>query len=304
MRDDAMSQAGAEAGEVVRLSAGDGEAVVALAGGQPIVWRVEDRDLLWSGDPAHWAWHAPVLFPVVGQVNGGRVQIQGQRYAMPRHGFARVSAFRCLERTADTARLRLEPETADTTFPLPFRLDLAVALTARSLSLTFAVANPGQDVLPYAVGFHPAFPWPFDGGTQAGHELRFEAHERADVPVIGADGLLRQEHRTIPLAGNRLPLAPELFRDDALVFLDARSRWWRFAAPSGRAIEMRVEDFSHLAAWTKPGAPFLSLEAWTGHADPEGFDGELADKPSMILLPPDARRHHRVELIFRSSAGG
>jgi galactose mutarotase-like enzyme len=299
-----MSQPSAEAGEVVRLSAGDGEAVVALAGGQPIVWRVEDRDLLWSGDPAHLGWHAPVLFPVVGQVNGGHVQIQGQRHAMPRHGFARLSPFRCLERTKDTARLRLEPETADTTVPLPFRLDLAVVLTPRSLSLEFTVTNLGQDVLPYAVGLHPAFPWPFDGGTQAGHELRFEADERADVPVIAASGLLRQEHRQIPLAGNRLPLAPDLFRDDALIFLDARSRWWRFVTPSGTAIEMRVENFPHLAAWTKPGAPFLSLEAWTGYADPEGFDGELADKPSMILLPPAARRQHRVELVFRSSADG
>jgi galactose mutarotase-like enzyme len=299
-----MSQPSAEAGEVVRLSAGDGEAVVALAGGQPTVWRVEGRDLLWSGDPAHWGWHAPVLFPVVGQVNGGHVQIQGQRHAMPRHGFARLSPFRCLERTKDTARLRLEPETADTTFPLPFRLDLAVVLTPRSLSLEFAVTNPGQDVLPYAVGFHPAFPWPFDGGTQAGHELRFESDERADVPMIAASGLLRQEHRTIPLAGNRLPLAPDLFRDDALIFLDARSRWWRFVTPSGTAIEMRVENFPHLAAWTKPGAPFLSLEAWTGYADPEGFDGELIDKPSMILLPPAAHGQHRVELIFRGSAEG
>src|SRR3712207_2851345 len=141
MRDDAMSQPSAEADGVVRLSAGDGEAVVALAGGQPIVWRIGGRDLLWSGDPAHWAWHAPVLFPVVGQGTGGGVRIRGRHHAMPRHGFARVSTFRCLERTPDTARLRLEPATADTTFPLPFRLDLAVALKARSLSLEFAVTN-------------------------------------------------------------------------------------------------------------------------------------------------------------------
>jgi hypothetical protein len=71
-------------------------------------------------------------------------------------------------------------------------------------------------------------------------------------------------------------------------------------APSGASIGMRLEDFPHLAVWTKPGAPFLSLEAWTGHGDPEGFAGELIDKPSMILLPPDAQRSHRVEMNFRS----
>jgi galactose mutarotase-like enzyme len=295
-----MSQSNVGTGGVVRLSAGSSEAAIALAGGQPIVWRVDGRDLLWSGDPEHWGWHAPVLFPVVGQVNGGVVRIKSQTYDMPRHGFARTSPFRCLERGEGSARFRLDQKTAETSFPLPFQLDLSVVLQPRSLSLEFTVSNPGSDMLPYALGFHPAFPWPFDAGLQTDYDLRFEADEKAEVPVITPSGLLRNEHRSIPLVENRLSLAPELFRQDALVFLNARSRSWQFVAPSGSAIEMRLQNFPHLAAWTKPGAPFLSLEAWTGHADPEEFVGELVDKPSMILLPPGARSQHRVELIFRS----
>ncbi|GEO12488.1 aldose 1-epimerase family protein [Microvirga aerophila] len=298
-----MSQSNVETGSVVRLSAGSSEAAIALAGGQPIVWRVDGRDLLWSGDPEHWGWRAPVLFPVVGQVNGGVVRIKSQTYDMPRHGFARTSPFRCLERGEDSARFRLDQETAETSFPLPFQLDLSVVLQPRSLSLEFTVSNPGSDILPYALGFHPAFPWPFDAGLQTDFDLRFEADEKAEVPIITPSGLLRSEHRSIPLMENRLSLTPELFRQDALVFLNARSRSWQFVAPSGSAIEMRLQNFPHLAAWTKPGAPFLSLEAWTGHADPEGFAGELVDKPSMILLPPDARSQHRVELAFRSPEG-
>jgi galactose mutarotase-like enzyme len=244
-----------------------------------------------------------VLFPVVGQVNGGVVRVNSQTYDMPRHGFARTSLFRCLEHGEDSARFCLDPETAETSFPLPFRLDLTVALKPRSLSLEFTVSNPGSDILPYALGFHPAFPWPFDAGPQTAYDLRFEADEHDEVPVIAPDGLLRKEHRSIPLVESRLSLAPELFRQDALVFLNARSQSWQFVAPSGSAIEMRLQNFPHLAAWTKPGAPFLSLEAWTGHADPEGFAGDLVDKPSMILLPPSARNQHRVELAFRGPDG-
>jgi galactose mutarotase-like enzyme len=298
--DNLMLQASVGASEVIHLSTGDSEAVIALAGGQPTIWRVEGRDLLWGGDPEHWAWHAPVLFPVVGRVSGDRVQIKGKSYEMARHGFARVSPFRCLERTENRARLRLELKTANTTFPLPFILDLTFILQPRALSLEVTVSNPGQDTLPYALGFHPAFPWPFDGDTQVGYELWFDTTEGTEVPVVTAGGLLGQEQRSIPLTGDRLLLVPELFRDDALIFLNARSRSWRLQAPSGAAIEMRLDEFPHLAAWTKPGAPFLSLEAWTGHADPEGFDGELIDKPSMTLLPPDAQRNHRIELVFRS----
>jgi len=298
-----MSQPDAAIGEVIRLSAGTSEAVVALQGGQPIAWRVDGRDLLWSGDPEHWAWHAPVLFPVVGQVNGGSVRIRSQTYEMPRHGFARTSPFRCVDYREDRAHFCLDAETAETAFPLPFRLDMVVTLQPRSLSIDFTVGNPGSDRLPYALGFHPAFPWPFDTGPQTAYDLRFEAVEQPEVPVIAPDGLLRKEHRSIPLVRNRLPLAPELFSQDALVFLNARSRSWQFVAPSGARIEMRMQNFPHVAAWTKPGAPFLSLEAWTGHADPEGFAGELVDKPSMILLPPNAQHQHRVELIFLNPEG-
>jgi galactose mutarotase-like enzyme len=243
-----MSQSNVGTGGVVRLSAGSSEAAIALAGGQPIVWRVDGRDLLWSGDPEHWGWHAPVLFPVVGQMNGGLVRIKSQTYDMPRHGFARTSLFRCLEHSEDSARFRLDQETAETTFPLPFMLDLSVVLQPRSLSLEFTVSNPGSDTLPYALGFHPAFLWPFDAGLQTDYDLRFEADERAEVPVITPSGLLRDEYRRIPLIKSRLSLAPELFRQDALVFLNARSRSWQFLAPSGLAIEMRLQNFPHLAA--------------------------------------------------------
>jgi galactose mutarotase-like enzyme len=205
-----------------------------------------------------------------------------------------------LEHGEESARFRLDHKTAETAFPLQFQLDLSVVLQPHSLSLEYTVSNPGDDTLPYALGFHPAFPWPFDAGRQTDYDLQFEADEKDEVPVITPGGLLGKEHRSIPLVKNRLSLAPEHFRHDALVFLNARSRSWWFVAPSGASIEMRLQNFPHLAAWTKPGAPFLSLEAWTGHADPEGFAGELSDKPSMILLPPNARQQHRVELMFRS----
>jgi galactose mutarotase-like enzyme len=48
------------------------------------------------------------------------------------------------------------------------------------------------------------------------------------------------------------------------------------------------------ALWTRPGAPFLCLEAWTGHSDPEGFAGDLFEKPAMRALAPGARARHRA----------
>jgi galactose mutarotase-like enzyme len=51
----------------------------------------------------------------------------------------------------------------------------------------------------------------------------------------------------------------------------------------------------HLGIWTKPGAGFICIEPWQGYADPEGFEGELAEKPRIVLLEPGtARSFHMV----------
>jgi galactose mutarotase-like enzyme len=86
--------------------------------------------------------------------------------------------------------------------------------------------------------------------------------------------------------GNVLELNDELFAKDALCFLSPMSRSLRFVGASGAAIEMALGDFPHAALWTRPGAPFLCLEAWTGYSDPEGFAGDLFEKPGMRVAQP------------------
>jgi galactose mutarotase-like enzyme len=41
------------------------------------------RDLLWNGDPAVWAGRAPVLFPIVGELAGGKYHLNGKSYPAP-----------------------------------------------------------------------------------------------------------------------------------------------------------------------------------------------------------------------------
>ena len=55
---------------------------------------------------------------------------------------------------------------------------------------------------------------------------------------------------------------------------------------------MDFSGFDQAALWTRSGAPFLCLEAWTGYSDPEGFAGDLFDKPSMRVLAPGERARH------------
>lgn len=280
--------------DVVFLRNGASRASIALVGAEPQAWSVSGRDLLWCGDPEHWSFRAPILFPVVGASRDGVVRVDGRAFPMPQHGFARTSRFAVVERGAEQARLSLshDPETRER-YPFDFQLDVIVALAPETLAITFEVTNTGEQPLPYAIGFHPAFPWPLDGRSREKHRLVFEKAEDPHVPVIAPGGLIGRRTRRVPLQGRELMLAPTLFTE-ALCFLNARSRSMRFVAPSGTAIEMAVENFPHLAVWTKPTAPFLSLEAWSGHAEPEDFSGELRERPSTTLPPAGETVRHAV----------
>ena len=284
--------------DIVTLAADGAVAAIALRGAEPVRWSAGGRELLWGGDPAHWSYHAPILFPTVGASAGGHVRVDGIDYPMAQHGFARTSLFTLVERDEASCRLRLaHSEETRAHYPFGFGLEVTATLTAGALSLDVSVTNADRVALPYALGFHPAFPWPLAATGKAGHRVAFEAEERSALPEIAAGGLLARRTRDIPLAGRVLPLTPDLF-SEALVFLNARSRSFAFEGPGGAAITMALDGFPHLAVWSRPDAPFLSLEAWTGHADWVDAAGELRDRDSMILLRPGATRRHAVRMSW------
>lgn len=70
------------------------------------------RDLLWNGDPAVWAGHAPLLFPIVGAVAHDHITVNGIAYLLKRHGFARTAEFAVVDTTSSFCELRLHPSAA------------------------------------------------------------------------------------------------------------------------------------------------------------------------------------------------
>lgn len=283
----------------IDLQAGDATASLSLIGAEPMSWRIGGRELIWQGDPAHWARRAPILFPVVGASVAGEVRVEGRAYPMPQHGFARDARFTLVERGFGSARLRLTA--SDMTrahYPFEFALDVVATLGPTEFSLEFEVVNADSRDMPYALGFHPAFPWPLDGDHKGNHAVTFEVEEDAAIPDVAPGGVLRPGARKLAFEGRTLPLEPELFATDALVLLDAKSRALRFTAPTGAALDFAVDDFPHYALWTRPTAPFLSIEAWTGYADWEGFSGDLFERASMRRLKPGGRARHRVTMTF------
>ncbi len=57
-------------------------------------------EYLWQANPAFWAKHAPLLFPIVGTLKNDSYYYGGRSYHMARHGFAREKEF-SVERSND-----------------------------------------------------------------------------------------------------------------------------------------------------------------------------------------------------------
>ncbi|WP_119390907.1 aldose 1-epimerase family protein [Taklimakanibacter lacteus] len=278
---------------MITLEHGNARASIAPLGAEWRSWSVNGRDLLWNGDPAWWSQTAPILFPLVGWSRNGEIRVDGRRITMPVHGFASKSQFTVAEQGPDHVRLALA-SSAETMaiFPFAFRFAVRYQLGDNALRVELAIENPGERDLPYACGLHPGFRWPFAGGDSTDYAILFEADEDPEVPVIAPGGLFSAKRRKTDLDGRCLRLSPETFAAEALCFLNVRSRSVRFEAPDGSAIAMRTEDFPHYALWSRAGAPLLSIEAWTGHGDPEHFEGDIFDKPSLRRLAPGNAAAH------------
>lgn len=226
-------------------------------GAQLSTWRdAAGHDLLWNGDAAFWNGRAPILFPIVGALNDGHYQWRGQRYALPRHGFARGRRFDVVRHDQHEALLRLTAD-ADTLKLYPFRFELEVLYRSEGAALLIeaTVRNVGNEPMPASLGFHPALRWPLPYGQARGdHYLEFELEESARIRRLDAQGLLTDARYPTPVRGKRLQLDDTLFAADVVIFDELASRRLTYGAATGPRIQVSFPNATHLGLWSKPGA--------------------------------------------------
>jgi galactose mutarotase-like enzyme len=256
---------------------------------------LQDRtgaDLLWNGDVSVWAGRAPLLFPIVGELAGGIYRLGPTIHRLPRHGFARRSVFQVEGSSSDSVVFRLQAdELTLERYPFRFELEMHFEVNGPTLTQTAFLRNLGETPMPASIGYHPAFRWPLPyGAARSAHFIEFPHDEPAPVRRLDADGLLTPERHATPVIQHCLVLADDLFRDDALIFDDLRSRYVTYGAIGTPRIRVSFADAPYLGMWNKPGAGFICIEPWHGIADPQGYAGDFRDKPGIFIVEPGAVR--------------
>jgi galactose mutarotase-like enzyme len=293
---------GAMSEDLIQI-AGEGLSAAINLLGAELTWLRDagGRELMTDADPAFWTGRAPILFPVVGRLNGDVLRIDGVEYPMKQHGFARRMAFAVTGHDAHSATFRLT-DTPDTraAYPFPFVLEIGFAIKGTTLTMRATIINPGALPLPASFGWHPAFAWPLPyGHLKEAHRVTFSADEPDPLWEV-ADGLIVAERPPSPLEGGVLSLDDSLFEHDALIWNPVHSNRVSYGAPHGPALEVAFPDTPQLGIWTKPGARFLCIEPWHGHADRQGFTGDFRDKPGIFEIAPGRDWHCSVSVTLRT----
>lgn len=254
-------------------------------------WR--GTEYIWSGDPAYWSGRNPVLFPIVGGLKDGRVDIGGKSFEMARHGFARRSEFAVFAQGGDFVEFELR-ESAETLaqYPFPFSLRVRHQLLDNGFSTRFTVTNTGPAPMPFCVGAHTAFRCPLEAGERfEDYQLVFDQTEDAASILPGEGGCLQSGVRGVALDHtDTIVLDHAVFdRVDTLIYQGLKSKTVSLRhKDTGRGVRVDFSQFPMVAFWTVPGknAPYICIEPWQGCAAFDNESGKFEEKPWCVTLAP------------------
>ena len=249
------------------------------------------REYLWQADPAVWGSSAPVLFPIIGMLKDGTTTIDGQQYAIPKHGIVRHNDnLELFRKTQDhlTFRLKWSEQTLKV-YPYKFEFLITYRLRNEHVIVYHKIINQDDRPIYFNLGGHPAFRVPFfEHEKYEDYFLRFEHPETAPRYSVMPDGTISSTTRPVPWRdGNILPLTHELFAQDALVFKDLNSRSVVLeSAVNGPILKVDYAGWTHLGVWAKPDGDFVCIEPWIGLADPHDGQVDFKNKEGIIELLP------------------
>ena len=177
--------------EMITLEYNGTEAKVLTKGAEIVSFRGTDgRERIWQGDPAVWAKHAPVLFPVCCSIRDGRILIDEEPYPMTKHGFARDMDFTVAHTGEDFVDLVLTAsDQTKNMYPFDFAFHVTYRLFENGYTTTFLIENRSGKVMPCCVGGHPAYIVPMeDGAKYEDYQVLFEKKE-ADLSPVTKDSV-------------------------------------------------------------------------------------------------------------------
>lgn len=266
------------------------------------LWSIKDKEgneYLWQGDEKYWGDRAPNLFPHIARLTEGSYTLNGQRYQMDIHGFAKDSIF-VAEKVSDSHIIFTikDSEATREQYPFTFTFSISYRLVDNGIEITYSVKNEDNKEMYFGVGAHPGFCVPFEEGTVfEDYYLEFDQAEEAKRVGFSEDCYVTGPNVLYPQAEEKkIPLRHDMFDDDAIVLVDMARGVTLTSDKGKKAIYVSYPDMPYLGLWhwPKTDAPYICIEPWSSLPARKDVVEDFATQPSMLSLKPGSEYENRI----------
>lgn len=248
----------------------------------------QGQDCVDINGKVYWKRHWPVLFPTVGKCKKNQTIINGKTYEMQQHGFARDMEFEPVTKLDNFHSYVLKSDKKlIEKYPYEFSLSVTYRLDENKLTTIYKVINEGDVDMPFGIGGHPAFKINLKDLEDGNYYLEFEEEEEKIHFLYLVDGLIGTEYaKNRIIDKKRILIDNNTFDNDALIMKGIKSHKVSLKNKEKTILTMDFTGFPYLAVWSKPKAPFISIEPWMTTADNANGSGVFRQKTDILLLPP------------------
>ncbi|WP_317899075.1 aldose 1-epimerase family protein [Aurantibacillus circumpalustris] len=260
----------------------------------------DDLEFMWQAKKEFWPRHAPVLFPIVGQLKEDTFIFENKPYKLSKHGFARDCEFTLVENSGTTCTFQLQSDLkTKTVYPFDFIFEIKYELVESVLTTDYKVINPSSEPIYFSVGGHPAFACPLND-SEVFEDYYFEfASKQLEVTELNK-GLRKETKQTVKLKENKLFLSETLFDNDALIFENNQvNKISLCSSKSTHKITLECKNWPYFGVWSKERCKeYVCMEPWHGIADLESSNKNLTEKEGIIKLEPEKQFNCSFSISF------
>ena len=282
--------------ELITISNDILTAQISTMGAELVSLKKGSFENIWDGNPEIWDGHAPILFPVCGQLRDGKFIYNGKEYFMDGHGFAKNSLF-ILEEKSDTSATFLLKSNDDTlsVYPFSFEFRARFSLVDSTLVTEYITTNTDDKEMYFSVGSHEAYVCP-EGIEE--YSLVFSAEEDLENTLLTGP-FLTYDHESFGKTCE-FPLKYEYFPPrDTLVFEKLKTRSVTLLnRTNGRKVTVDFAGAEKLLIWTMDKCRYLCIEPWCGLPDYVDTNYDITQKAGIMTLAPGktVNKSHKIIL--------
>lgn len=258
----------------------------------------DGTEYIWQGDPKYWEDRSPNLFPSVGRLTDGKLQLDGNWYPLGLHGFAWHSLFDVVKEEPQYLELRMT-ENAETLaqYPRKFAFTVAYSLQGKTLEVLFRVENRDEKQMPFGLGGHPGIQVPLaEGKCFEDYRLRFSQPCKPEMFLVTPKCFFSGETVPFPLADDLiLQLQHSLFDNDAVFLRNAARQVTLETEGDPHSVTVTYPGMPYIGFWQTPhtDAPYVCIEPWCSLGSIQDVPAIFEEREDLLRIAPGETYENR-----------